>query len=119
MATAVPNYLEGQTYVPVRKYDEGTYFDETKAGTTLKDAVSDIDNLVGVALFDGGIVKDVSTEAARLWFELNSDQVDSVFDIPPFIHEHLHNEVYADIQESRYQADAYFAHENSLAGRLG
>ena len=119
-ATALPTFLEGKTHVTVRSHGQQVWFDETRAGSTLADAVHDLDGLKAVLLLEGGTVKDVSAEAARLWYEINRDEVETVFDIPDFIHGQpdVHNEIYSDICERRYEARAYVSHINSLGGRL-
>jgi predicted DCC family thiol-disulfide oxidoreductase YuxK len=117
--SALPNFLDGPTYVPVRMHSETAWFDETRASSSLKDAVEDIDNLEAVILIEGGKVIDVSVEAAQLWYTLNRDDIDTVFDIPAFIHEQIHNEVYDDICASRYEANAYADHTRAgWGGRL-
>lgn len=112
--SALPNYLEGPTYVPLRKHGEDTWFDETRANSSLKDAVEDIDKLEAVILIENGTIIDQSVEAAEMWWALNKHECDTVFDVPNFIHEHIHNQVYDEIAASRYEARCYADHTGRL-----
>ena len=110
--SALPNYLEGPTYLAISRYPDGeTWINETKLNATLQDAVEEIDNVSQVLMLEAGRYVDVSVEAAELWWAKNAHDCDSMFDVPQFIHDHIHNQVYAEISASRYSATCQRVHE--------
>lgn len=109
------NLLEGPTYLAVKRYKDGEELvDETKLNATLQDAIYDLENLVQVVLIEDGKCIDQSLEAAEIWWAKNGHKCETAFDVPNFIHIHMHGQVYDEIAGSRYEANCHRDHE---AGR--
>ena len=115
MTTSPQSAITGPTYIVISRYSNGEcYIDETKLGATLQDAIADIEHTNQVIMMEGGKVIDQSVEAAELWWAMNGHKCDTIFDVPQFIHDYIHNQVYDEIASSRYEANCCRQHE---AGR--
>ena len=113
------NILEHPTYVCVRRYPDGEIvMDETKAGTTLLQAMgNDIDNLVQVLLIEDGKVVDQTAHAAEIFWQHHGHEYESTFDVEQFLHDNISNVVYSDISERNYNARCDREHLMTLGPR--
>ena len=113
---AITKYLEGPNYIPLLQYDDGSVgVLETGAITKIEDCVEHIELAIGFISMESGIGHDVSVKVAELWWAANRDDCENMFDVPEFIHEHLHNDVYDDIAARKYNVRCARDHERGVA----
>jgi hypothetical protein len=82
--------LQQPTYIPVRWFAPSRkwYLDEAVAGQSLKDVIEDLDNVSFVVCLENGTMRDVTKEAADLWWELHGADVDYDERLPDLVAEH-------------------------------
>ena len=112
--TKPTNILEGPTYIAVRSYPDGeVWIQETKLNATLQDAIEDIDGLFQVVMLESGKAFDVTVEAAELYWALHGHEIETMFAVPPFLHDNIADQVYSEI--SRIHDEARCWHEQQVS----
>ena len=118
MATPTNKFLEGPNFIPLQSYDDGTVgVLETGPISKIEDCFDHMDLACGFLMVEGDKVMDVSISVADEWWKANRDDCDNAFEVPEYVHKHLHSEVYADIEESRYNARCQSVHEAAFSVR--
>lgn len=118
MTTAIPSFLDKPTYILVTRLNEGFYFNETKAGTTLMSVVAELDghdDIEAVLMIEDYKVVDVTAEVAWAWY--NAHQGQPFFEekaLPDIVQEHCGNAYDQWCSDSQYETAATRAHENGL-----
>ena len=115
MSALLDKFLEGPNYIPLQQYDDGSVgVLETGSIDKIEDCFDHMDLACGFLMVEGGKALDVSVSVAEAWWKVNRDDCDNAFDVPTYIHEHLHSQVYSDIEEQRYSVHCQRDHEQGL-----
>lgn len=116
---SLPEFLNTPTYMTVSKTVTcGNWFMETVEGQTLEQAIECVEDISAVVLIEGGRIIDVSAEAADLWWKLHGDACDDWTDVPEFIDEHLHNQIFETFGERDYNAHCWHDQQVSCNPRV-